>query len=273
VVKAAVTLIYFRAIQGTAGITLEWATASELNNAGFYVNRRELPALEYTRITNLIPPEGDGMTGATYDYIDSAVVDGLTYVYLLEMVDTSSVSDFSEPITVTYGVFTPTPTATLTKTETSSGPTQTGTNTPTGTLKTPTQTITNTPTPTSTARTGTPTRTATLWIPTFTQRATNTIQRTGILTITPTPTITSTPTWTATFRPLPKLTLLFPVLSPTNTATLKPTNQATRTQTPVVIPENIMKIDQRFLVVGGIVLLLWLLMGGFLFVYLRRVGY
>jgi hypothetical protein len=73
--------------------------------------------------------------------------------------------------------------------------------------------------------------------------------------------------------PLPRLTLLFPVLSPTPTAS--------RTTTPTPVPvllaveaapeERAAGPDLQLL--GGLILLLWLVLGSFLVVYLRRVGY
>ncbi len=274
--RAAVTLLYFHASQGTAGVFLEWATASELNNAGFYVQRRDPSEADFSRLnTNRILPKGDGLTEEHYVYTDTLVQDGLTYAYILEMVDTSGLSDYSEPITVTYGVFTPTPTTKATATETGTGPTATATATQTGTLLTPTPTRTATRTPTATSRTVTPTRTrtATSSFPTATLRATSTLGGARTATITPTPTITSTPTWTATFVPLPKLTLLFPALSPTPTSTRTSTVTPTGPPLPDAGPAGKAFTDSRLSILGGVILLLWVVLGGFLIVYLKRIGY
>ena len=41
--EAAVTLIYFRASSVSNGVFLEWETASELDNLGFFINRSTSP--------------------------------------------------------------------------------------------------------------------------------------------------------------------------------------------------------------------------------------
>jgi hypothetical protein len=69
------------------------------------------------------------------------------------------------------------------------------------------------------------------------------------------------------------LTLLFPVLSPTPTAT----RTATLTPIPALLAEETAPEEQPggpdLEVLGGLILLLWLALGSFLVVYLRRVGF
>ena len=86
---------------------------------------------------------------------------------------------------------------------------------------------------------------------------------------TPTLTDTLTPTPTITLEPLPELTLLFPVFSPTATATPTPeptalaATQAAETQAA----RNPLPRDVQW--VGFLVILLWLLLGGFLVAFIR----
>ncbi len=253
IARAAVTLEYFRATQKTQGIILEWATVSEPNYEGFYVNRRQPPEVNFSRIiSSHTLPQGNDQAGASYVYTDTLVQDNVTYAYRMEIIYTSGITDTSETITVTYGLITPTPSLT---------------STPTGTLRNPTPSRTATRTPTASARTATPTRTATSRFPTSTRTGA------GTATITQTPTITNTPTWTATFVPLPKLTLLFPVLTPTPTSSHTPTITPTRPALPGSDPVGKAFKDSRLVILGGVILLLWVVLGGFLVVYLRRLGY
>jgi len=98
-VYAAVTLIYFRTIAGDGRVILLWETATELDNAGFYVQRSNEQAGNYQRINpTIIPSRGDGLTGATYEYLDTTVVNGSTYWYRLESIDFNQQSQYYDPV-------------------------------------------------------------------------------------------------------------------------------------------------------------------------------
>jgi hypothetical protein len=303
-VRAAVTLMYFRAIADNVNnvIRVEWETATELDFAGFYIQRASSLDPNYVYIQDeygddlLFYPMGSGVSGATYVYTDTDVLVTVVYHYILVMVDNKTGElDYTDPVTAylgsthtptaTQGIPTYTPTRTPTETHTSLPPTQTSTVTSTsGASQTPTPTPsptqTVTPTPTSTGPT--PTRTATQTpsrTPTFTPtilyatatpitRPSNTIMPTDTVTPSLPPTITPTPT--TTLAPLASITLLFPVSTATKTATILPLSSPTRilpSPTPTPVPGR-STLRSNFLTV--LIVLLWVALAGFLLVYLRR---
>ena len=159
-VQAAVSLQYFLAVSGeTNQVTLKWATATELNNVGFFVQRSPQRNGTYTRInTEIIHAQGNGSTGATYEYVDSGLMNGTQYWYRLESIDSGQQSTYSDVISAIPGSMTTptliasaTGTATLTPTP---SPTMTGgTSFPTNTrTPTPINIIQPSPTLTSTIR-------------------------------------------------------------------------------------------------------------------------
>jgi hypothetical protein len=291
--QAAITLISFEALVDIANhkISLLWRTGSELDFAGFYVQRSMSPESGFERLnSSIIPAAGEGGAGAIYFYDDPNVNVGMVYYYQLEMIDFNGSSSFSEVISATFeNTETPTATVTLTKTSVSIPDTSTLTVKPTDTQNTPTPTVTRTPvTPTPTVTrtpvTPTPTRTKTnqptatntrtptpFHAVTYTSRPRATSTPTETPTITPTQTVS--PTVTTTLAPLPSLTLLFPVHSPTPTSTSSPTvtsSPVPPSPTPTPKPENHIPLRVSFL--WGIIILLWLTLAGFLFVYLRRMS-
>ena len=79
-VQAAVDLVYFSAIPEDGRVILRWETATELDNAGFYINRSTEPDSGYQRINDsIIPATGDSLTGETYEFIDDEVINGNEY--------------------------------------------------------------------------------------------------------------------------------------------------------------------------------------------------
>ncbi len=149
-VHAAVTVAGFVLELGDGEVFLFWETASETDNLGFYMSRRQGPTGDYTRISGFIGSRDDG-AGAFYDYADDTVVPGVTYYYRLEDVPADgSAGEFFFPdppsVTVPGGDdATPTPTPTPTP-----GPTAT----PSPVAPTP---PTATPTPSATPAPGDPT--------------------------------------------------------------------------------------------------------------------
>ena len=254
-------------------VQITWVTGSELDFSGFYIQRSLSETTGYQRLQDgngndrFFQATGEGGAGDIYGYLDSDVNLNTTYYYRLEMVDTGGGVEYS-PVRFTYTGATPTPTSTNTTTATSIS----GTRTPTLT-RTPTQTRTITITRTKTHRPSvTITRTPSPYrVVTFTSRPRPT--STPSETPTPTPTPTISPTVTTTLAPLPSLTLLFPYHSPTPTST--PTFTATSSpippsSTPTEKPENSIPLRMSFL--GGIIILLWITLAGFLFAYLRKIS-
>ena len=83
-----VTLVSFTAIPGDGQVTLHWTTASEIDNAGFYLLRSTEAARGTVRLhKGLIPAMGDVFMGAEYEYVDYTVTNGVEYEYVLVDVD------------------------------------------------------------------------------------------------------------------------------------------------------------------------------------------
>ncbi len=135
---AAVQITSFTAAWVNDDVVVSWETASELNNAGFYVQRSDTENGIFQRITELIPAEGDPFSGSDYDYVDSNATSGNTYWYKLETIDLNQESEYYGPISSAPP--TPTPTATNPATTTNT-PSPTLTGSPAATL-TPTLTLT-----------------------------------------------------------------------------------------------------------------------------------
>lgn len=262
--RAAVTLIYFiaEADAPTNSIYLEWETATELNNAGFYITRSNLENGTYVRITDFIPAEGDGVTGSLYYFFDLNIQTGVRYWYKLEAVDTNNNSEFHGPISAQLGG--PTPTSTL------SGPTRT----PTVTVTLPPGvTPSNTPTSTQTPIMS-PTFTSVIPTRTVTPQPTNTPL---VLNTTP----TNLPGTTATDIPTPTQTL---DVSPIELMFPAPTQQTViqKVVTVVVVTEvapgaiileqSPMSVRGQLGLMFGIVILLWVVLGIFIVVYIRRLN-
>ena len=265
--RAAVTLSSLEAAASNGKIVITWKTQSELDNAGFYLYRSTQSDVGYDIIGDFFPSQGEGEAGWTYVFTDTDVTVGPVYYYILEWIDNNGDSQSYGPKSATLNPATTTPTRTST-----GGSTATRTATSTSTLPggiTPTATNTpkNTPTRTGTA---TSTRTPNIIPPTPTQKATTPAGTPTVTTVSEA--ITETPTTTPTLIPLPKLTLLFPVLTPTGT--LSPTVTQTATITPLgklsTLSNN--KMQTRTNLLGGLIILIWILLGVFLVVYIRRLS-
>jgi hypothetical protein len=281
-------------------IDLTWLTASELNNSGFYVNRSTSLDGTKTQIQvyntdddtteDFIPSTSGGVSGMPYEVYDENVSDNITYYYWLESVDTSGSVTFSDPISATTLID---PDSTLTATSATS-PTATPTRTPTSTpTATPTSTLTPNPANTSTVTVtpGGPTSTSTptlIATPTRTRAPTltpnysfqPTIPPLPVDTLTPppatpgtiVPTGTVTSTSTATLEPLPSITLLFPLVTDTGTPTPPdPAALAQSPQDPSSTSQNT-GLSPDIMVLIGAIIAIWLLLGAFLFLYIRRIG-
>jgi len=97
-----VELSYFRATGLDSAVLLEWATATELDNAGFNLWRSEEKDGQYVRINPyFIPAEGDTGFGADYSYTDYDVRNGVTYYYKLQDIDVYGKSTFHGPVPAT----------------------------------------------------------------------------------------------------------------------------------------------------------------------------
>lgn len=97
----AVQLLYYRAVAKEHALTLEWATAVEVNIQGFRIWRSSsgvrTDAMELT--TAMIPAAGGGATGGDYQFIDADVMPGVTYTYWLESIQGDGTVDDVRVIT------------------------------------------------------------------------------------------------------------------------------------------------------------------------------
>ncbi len=126
--RAAVTLISFTATGLDGFILVEWETATEIDNAGFFIQASDQEAGTYTRIGEFIFSDAFGLTGAYYVYEDEDVIPGVRKWYKLESVANDQTSELSSPTsavasqssTTIPGTPTPTPTATASPTATDS---------------------------------------------------------------------------------------------------------------------------------------------------------
>lgn len=72
-------------------VKIEWQTATEQNTAGFQLYRSLTPEGEFELITpDIIASEGSVVSGGSYSFVDSQVVAGETYYYLLEEIEYDS---------------------------------------------------------------------------------------------------------------------------------------------------------------------------------------
>ena len=98
-VATAVELLSFTAVGLDGAVDLEWATGSEIDNLGFHVYRSLSESGPYERITaSLIPGLGSSPEGARYGYRDVGRVNGVTYYYQLEDVETTGKTKRHGPV-------------------------------------------------------------------------------------------------------------------------------------------------------------------------------
>lgn len=272
---AAVTLEEFKATPGMDEVLLEWRTATELDNAGFYIRRSASQSGTFSRISDFIPGVGDQLLGAYYSWVDDDVVNGTTYWYELEAVDLSQESTFYGPESAIPGTSSitasPTITHTLTSTISPTGSTATATS--------PIPPITTTPitqAPTSTSSSSYPGPATATAIPTVVQQPTavqlpTIIMLTGTTAPLPTVELPEAAIFeTATLMPLPELTLTFPeggIILPSMPA---------GTGTPIAEPAGAAS-GSGWSPLGGILLviilvLIWGLLGTSFYLSFRRVS-
>ncbi len=97
-----VDLVSFEATGVDSAVELRWQTASELRNLGFHLYRGDSAAGPYTRTTSsLIPGLGSSPTGQSYSYRDSGLLNGRTYFYKLEDVETTGRTELHGPVSAT----------------------------------------------------------------------------------------------------------------------------------------------------------------------------
>ena len=87
-VPTSVELLYFQATPRPGSVLLEWATAHEYDNYGFYLFRSADGSWESAQEIAFVPAAGYGKPGgAAYSYTDRAVDPGVEYTYWLVDMD------------------------------------------------------------------------------------------------------------------------------------------------------------------------------------------
>lgn len=87
-------------IVSTQTVVLEWSTMTELNNYGFYVERRVEGEEEFREIANsFIPGHGTTLEPQHYSFTDAAAAEGVQF-YRLRQVDLDGSAQYSDPIRV-----------------------------------------------------------------------------------------------------------------------------------------------------------------------------
>jgi hypothetical protein len=271
-VRAAVTLVYFRASSAPNGVFLDWETASELDNLGFFVNRSLSQNSGYSRVSDFIPSSGDPLLGGYYQFTDTNVVNGTAYWYKLESIDTQSIAELYEPPVSAVAGTSRTATPTATRTTPASGA-QTGTATATATARTRTPTVT--PTIRARALTSTPTFSnpypAAPTVPGFqqpippppTSAPANQEQATsGILT----ETLVIPISRTATLIPFPEITMEFPSLSVSEPAIPTPPSIP-----PAKLSDMLRWVTPARVLIVLFILFVWLFLGGWFYSTIRRL--
>ncbi len=86
---------------GTLSVRLDWRTISEVNNYGFYIQRRPQTDSTWYELPNSFVP-GHGTTNEPHDYsfVDSTLPRPAIWSYRLKQVDLDGTIHFSDPIQV-----------------------------------------------------------------------------------------------------------------------------------------------------------------------------
>ncbi|HTY58063.1 MAG TPA: T9SS type A sorting domain-containing protein [Bacteroidota bacterium] len=85
---------------GGSSVTLNWKTASETNNYGFYVERSANKSTGFAAVSGLIPGHGTTTTGFSYTYTDKSAPAGTAY-YRLEQIDLDNSVHYSDAVMLT----------------------------------------------------------------------------------------------------------------------------------------------------------------------------
>jgi hypothetical protein len=94
-----VELVDFAAQTTRDGVLLTWTTASETQNAGFVI-RRIADGREETLTEGMIPGAGTTAVPQTYEFLDTEVDAGTTYLYTLSDVSLTGIERAHSPVRV-----------------------------------------------------------------------------------------------------------------------------------------------------------------------------
>jgi hypothetical protein len=82
-----------------SSVTLNWKTASEVNNYGFEVQRSAVAKTGFSSISPLIAGHGTSVTGFNYSFVDKTPSAGEQY-YRLKQIDLNGALHYSEAVTI-----------------------------------------------------------------------------------------------------------------------------------------------------------------------------
>jgi len=99
-----VELTYFDGMTGNGGLELFWETASEINNQGFYIERRNNTSDDWTPVSGLIAGAGNSTQINRYSFLDKKVVPNVYYQYRLHQLDKDGAfsCQYSKVVTLKY---------------------------------------------------------------------------------------------------------------------------------------------------------------------------
>jgi hypothetical protein len=112
--QRAVSLLYFRGTGLEKAVSLEWATASELDTAGYRLERANAAEGPFQNLgqIGIVPARGDSLQGADYYATDrDSVQNGTKYWYRLIEIEFNGTENPVGPISVTAGRQEPTATS------------------------------------------------------------------------------------------------------------------------------------------------------------------
>ena len=94
-----IQLAQFSASESAGGVTVAWSTFSEVNNYGFYVQRKLPGEKTYRTVSTLVRGAGTSLEKHNYTWTDAAIAPG-TYLYRLQQVDLNGKSNHSGEIRI-----------------------------------------------------------------------------------------------------------------------------------------------------------------------------
>jgi hypothetical protein len=103
----AVTFGLFTAevIEPNGGVTLQWTTLTEINNYGFYIQRKKVGDLNFETITaDVIPGAGTTTEPQAYSFIDTSLTQSGNYEYRILQIDSNSLEHYSSVVSISYSI-------------------------------------------------------------------------------------------------------------------------------------------------------------------------
>jgi hypothetical protein len=98
-----VELISFSAVVQNEGILLKWNTASEIDNYGFEIERKNLDYKNKWELLDLVPGNGTSNTENKYSFYDGNLNSG-NYSYRLKQIDNDGKFEYSNEVLVVVGI-------------------------------------------------------------------------------------------------------------------------------------------------------------------------